>query len=64
MRNEASSQSKAKASTAIDVIGIIGVASTSAGAGLIYMPAGFITFGVLMIAVAVLAGRNTKSGGA
>ncbi len=42
----------------LDGLGFFGVGATAYGAGLVYRPAGFIVFGALCIAIAVLAGRG------
>ena len=43
-----------------DILGIVGAASITVGAGLIYTPAGFIVLGVLCIAAAARAARTTR----
>jgi hypothetical protein len=42
----------------VDVFGIVGAGLITTGATLIYVPAGFITGGVLLLAAAVLAARH------
>lgn len=42
----------------VDILGILGAGLITAGAALIYVPAGFITGGLLLLAAAVLAARQ------
>lgn len=42
----------------VDILGILGACLITAGAALIYIPAGYITGGTLLLAAAVLAARH------
>lgn len=43
-----------------DILGIVGAVSITIGAGLVYLPAGFIVAGVMLIAAAARAARADK----
>lgn len=49
----------------LDVLVILAILTTSAGAGMIYLPAGLICFGLLMLTVVMLAiwSRLPRRGG-
>ena len=48
---------------AIDLVRVAGAAAVAVGAGMIYLPAGLITGGVLAIAGAVLSSLSGGDGG-
>lgn len=46
----------------VDIATVAGVVSITYGAGLIYVPAGFIVGGMLVLIAAFLASRNEAAG--
>ena len=47
--------------TLIDACGVVGSGLVVAGATLIYLPAGLIVAGILMVAAAVIGGRRMEA---